>query len=232
MRRALALLLLLLFATATASAQSADPERLEADAKKAFDAGKFREAAQMYSQAAQAAGIAPERRADMHVQAAWSHYIAGSARGARDELAKAFAARPELEIVADFYSPEFASLSRVVRAEVAPGAADPATVIAGARAKLETGRAEEALADLKKIESSSDPRVHQLLADAYERLGRSAEAETARRRASELERGVVSSSALPPTGSALPAGTEPGLAAPAAPLSAAPMMEAASAALR
>jgi tetratricopeptide (TPR) repeat protein len=232
MRRVFLALLLVACGAAFALGQSS-PEKLEADAKKAFDAGRFREAADKYSQAAKTAGLPPERRADLHVQAAWSHYIAGSARGARDELAQAFAVRPDLEVVADFYSPEFASLSRAVRAEVAPGTADPGTVIAGARAKLENGKAEEALADLKRLENSSDPRVPALMADAYERLGRSAEADAARRRASELERNAVSSSSLPP-GSTAPAtgAIDPSLVPATAPLSAAPMMEAASAALR
>jgi len=102
-------------------------------------------------------------------------------------------------VIPDFYSPDFANLAAAVRAEVAGANVPPIDVEElkrSARAKIADGKAEEALYDLKRVSNSNDPEIYRLMADANERLGRTADAEAARRRAAEIERGVVSSAPI------------------------------------
>ncbi len=173
--------------------------KLEADAKKAFDSGRFKEAADKYAKAAGVAGVPVERQADLHLQSAWAYYIAGNSKRAREELKSAVTARPDLQVIPDFYSPDFANLAGVVRAEVAGSnvpAYDVEELKRSARAKLADGKAEEALQDLKRASTSRDPEVFRIQAEASERLGRTADAEAARQRAAELEKGSVSSAPI------------------------------------
>jgi tetratricopeptide (TPR) repeat protein len=174
-----------------------DAARLEAEARKAFDSGRFKEAGEKFGQAALAA-TSDDQKADLHLQSAWSHYIGGNSRGAREELKLAFAARPQLEVISDFYSPDFARLAQSVRSEVA-GPAPPANASAAkaaARDLLARGQAEEAVQALRGLESSPDPQVHRLMAEALERLGRLAEADAARRRASDAEKALITSAPI------------------------------------
>jgi tetratricopeptide (TPR) repeat protein len=198
MKRIVSLALLLAALGIVPLAAQEDP-KLEADAKKAFDSGRFREAGDKYAKAAEAPGLAAERQADLHLQSAWSYYIAGSSKRAREELKAAVTARPDLQVIPDFYSPDFANLAGVVRAELA-GANVPAYDVEelkrSARAKLADGKAEEALQDLKRASTSRDPEVFRIQAEANEKLGRTADAEAARQRAAELERAAVSSTAI------------------------------------
>ena len=87
-----------------------------------------------------------DRRGDVHLQSAWSYYIAGSSKSAREQLKAALTVRPDLQVIPDFYSPDFANLAAAVRAEVA-GANVPAVDVEelkrSARAKLEDGKTEE-----------------------------------------------------------------------------------------
>lgn len=211
---------------------AAQESKLEAEAKRAFDAGRFKEAGEKYAKAAEAPGLAAERKSDLSFQAAWAYFIAGNSRAARDNLKVAFTARPNLDVVADFYSPDFVRLAQTVRAEVAGPASLPAADVAelkrSAREKLADGKAEEALYDLKKIESSPDPPVHRLLADTYDRLGRTAEADSERRKASELERALVTTA---PIGAAAPPAFPIPNSAPAA-ASVSPLLEVAENALK
>lgn len=228
--RRLALFGAVLFAAVVALAQ--DVARLEADAKRAFDTGRFREAGEKYAKAAGSA--AADRKADLYLQSAWSYYIAGSSKSAREELKAAITARPDLQVIADFYSPDFANLAAAVRAEVA-GASVPAVDMEelkrSARAKIADGKAEDALFDLKRASGSTDPEVYRLMAEADDRLGKTADADANRRRAAELEKGLVSSApigaaAAPPAESAAP---PPPVMGPT--FSAAPLLESADKAL-
>ena len=193
MRRALVLVLGLLLAGA---ALAQDAAKLESEAKKAFDSGRFKEAGEKYAKAAETAGVAADRKADLHLQSAWSYYIAGNSKSAREELKSALAARPDLQVIPDFYSPDFANLASAVRAETS-GSNLPAIDIdelkRSARAKLADGKAEDALFDLKRAGNSTDPEVYRLIAEANDRLGRSADADAARRKAAEAEKALVSS---------------------------------------
>jgi tetratricopeptide (TPR) repeat protein len=220
----------LLFAAALALGQ--DTARLAADAKKAFDAGRFRDAGEKYAKAAESAPA--DRKADLYLQSAWAFYIAGNSKSAREELKAAYTARPDLQVIADFYSPDFANLASAVRTEVA-GANVPAIDMdelkRSAKAKLADGKAEDALFDLKRASGSTDPEVYRLMAEADDKLGKGADADANRRKAAELEKGLVSSV---PIGSGTGATPEPaaGAAAPQGPMpSAAPLLESADKAL-
>ncbi|MEO8189517.1 MAG: tetratricopeptide repeat protein [Acidobacteriota bacterium] len=205
----------------------------ETDAKRAFDAGRFQEAGEKYARAADAAA-APDRKAELAFQSGWAYFIAGNSRAARESLRVSFTARPTLDVVADFYSPDFVRLARSVRSEVGGALAPPADLSElkrTSREKLADGKAEDALYDLKRAESSQDPQVHRLLADVYDRLGRAAEADASRKRASELERNLVTSGPIPPSGPAL-AAPAPGAAGPSGASAAAPLLETAEMALK
>ncbi len=217
----------------TAFILPAQESKLETEAKRAFDAGRFQEAGKKYAKAAETEGLSAERKSDLAFRGAWAYFIAGNSPAARENLRVAFKARPKLEIVADFYSPDFVRLAQTVRAEVvgpsSVPAADYGELKRTAREKLADGKPEEALYDLKKAEGSTDPQIHRLLADAYDRLGRTAEADTERRRASDLERGLVTAV---PIGA--PAQSPPlsGPASAATALNVAPLLEVAENLLR
>ncbi|MCA1609611.1 MAG: tetratricopeptide repeat protein [Acidobacteria bacterium] len=208
-----------------------DAQKSEAEAKRAFDAGRFQEAGEKYARAADAASAA-DRKAELAFQSGWAYFIAGNSRAARESLKAAFVARPTLDVVADFYSPDFVKLVRAVRTEVGGSTAPPADLAElkrTAREKLADGKAEEALYDLKRAESSQDPQIHRLLGDTYERLGRAPEADGARKRAAELERNLVTSGPIPPGGAGPPAS---GPGAPNAAAAAAPVLETGETALK
>lgn len=212
MTRTLALLLAVTLCASGAAAQDAD--KLEAEAKRAFDSGRFKDAGDRYAKAAEAPNLTADRNADLHLQSAWSYYIAGNSKSAREQLKAALNARPDLQVIPDFYSPDFANLAAAVRIEVAGSHApqvDLDELKRSAKAKLADGKAEEAVYDLKRASSSNDPEVFRILADAQDRLGHGAEADAARRRASDLERGLVSSTAI---GASTEAGLSAGAAGP------------------
>jgi tetratricopeptide (TPR) repeat protein len=226
----------LLFAVAlTATAQ--DAVRLEAEAKRAFDAGLFKEAGEKYAKAAETADLAADRKSDLYFQSAWAFFIAGNSRLARENLKAAYTARPSLEVVPDFYSPDFVRLAQSVRLEVAGAAAAPAADVSEikrtAREKLADGKAEEALYDLKRVENAADPQVHRLLADVYDRLGRPGEADAERRKSSELERALVTSGPIASSLGTPPTPISNALApSPAAPSSIVALLDAAENALK
>lgn len=219
----------LLFAAALA-VPAQEPGKVEAEARRAFDSGRFQEAGEKFAKAAEAADLSADRKSELYFQGAWSYFIGGNSKASRESLKAAFTARPNLEIVADFYSPDFVRLAHTVRAEVSGSAvpqADIAELKRTAREKLADNKADEALYDLKRAEGSQDPQIHRLLAEAYDRLGRSAEADAARRKASDLERNVVTAAPLPGAG---PAAAPP--AAPGPGVSVAPLLESSEAALK
>jgi tetratricopeptide (TPR) repeat protein len=226
MRRVTAFLFSLFVGLGAAGALAAqDAAQLEADAKKSFDAGKFKEAGEKYVHASEAAGLTADRKASLLLQSAWSYYIAGNSKSAREELKAAVTARPDLQVLPDFYSPDFSNLAATVRAEVA-GANLPAIdydeLKRSAKAKLADGKAEDALFDLKRASSSTDPEIFRLIAEADDKLGKTADAEAARKKAADLAKAPVSSA---PIGAPASEGMPP---APAAPSS---LLESASKAL-
>ena len=175
-----------------------DAARLEAEAKRAFDGGRFTEAGDKYAKAAEQTAPA-DRKAELYFQSGWAYFIGGRTPAARDSLRAAFTARPTLGIEPDLYSPDFVKLARSVQSEVAGPQAPPVDVNElkrTAREKLADGKAEEALYDLKKASNSTDPQIHRMLAEAYDRLGRPGDADFERKKAAELEQGLVSSAPI------------------------------------
>jgi len=193
------LVLAAFLAAANLFAQEA-ASKLETDAKRAFDSGLFAEAGDKYTRAAQAAGLPNDQQAALHLKAAWSFYIGGNGRGARESLRSAFRADSSLSVAGDLYSPDFARLAQTVRTEVtgASEAPDVAEIKRDGREKLQQGKAEEALASLQRGAAANDPELHRLIGEADDRLGKSTEADAARRHASDIERGLISSAPLGP----------------------------------
>lgn len=225
-RRAAAAVLFLF----TALCLAQEPSKLETEAKRAFDSGRFQEAGDKYAKAAEAPDLAADRKSELYFQSAWAFFIGGNSKTSRESLKAAFTARPNMEIAADFYSPDFVRLAQAVRAEVAGPSAPPpdlAELKRMAREKLADGKAEEALYDVKRAEKSNDPEIHRLLAEIYDRLGRGNDADAERRKTSDLERNGVTATPLQ--------GTAPSAApgAPAGPgVSVAPLLESAETALK
>src|SRR5450756_2594207 len=126
-------------------------ESLEKEARKAINAGQFRKAALKFESSALAASD-PQRRSRMIVQAAWAHFNDGKRSDAQDALRRAFTGSPDLEIVADFFSPEFVKLAGEVRREavvaVPPPAADIGELKRVAKEKLADGNTEDVIHDL------------------------------------------------------------------------------------
>ncbi len=185
---------------------AADTEKLVADARRAFEAGKFREAAAKYLQASNEPTLEPDRVADLALQSAWACYIGGDVPGSRSALKKAFLARPQLQVLPEFYSDDFAKLASAIKAEMPPPPkVDFEALKASARERLAGGLAQDVVYDLKRVSDSNDPEIHRLLSQAYEKVGKTAEAEAEKKRASVLEAGGISESsigALPPAGAA------------------------------
>lgn len=162
-------------------------ESLEKDARAASRAGKFKDAAVKFEQAATAASDA-KRRGRLRMQAAYATLNAGNAKGAREALQAAFVDDPGLEIVEQLYTPEFRKLWQDVKVEVAR-AAPPALPDLGelkrtCEERLKDGRYAEVVYDLGKYpQEKLDREAWALLAQAYEKSGRSDQAALARRRA-------------------------------------------------
>ncbi len=195
-------------------------ESLEKEARKAFNAGQFRRSALKFESAASAAADAT-RKGRMLVQCAWAHFNEGKRAEAQDALRRAYAASPDLEIVPDFYSPEFVKVASDVKATARPVPAAPAADLAElkrvAREKLADGAAEDVIHDLtyNVPRDKLDAECLDLLATAYEKLGKFNEA--SRIRAAKDD---PSKAPLPP---AVPAPASAAAAAPPpVPSSAAP----------
>jgi len=199
-----------LFALLPALAQPAS-ESLERDARAASRAGKFREAAVKFDQAATAASD-PQRRGRLRMQASYAALNAGNATDARESLTAAFADDPALEIVEQLFTPEFRKLWHEVKAEIVKAAPavlpDLAELKRTSEEKLKDGRFAEVVYDLGNFPHDKlDRDAWALLAQAYERSGRSDQAALARRRALGESVPIAPLPApAPPSASTLPAG--------------------------
>ena len=140
----------------------------------------------------------------MLVQAAWAHFNDGKRSDAQDALRRAFTGSPDLEIVADFFSPEFVKLAGEVRAAalaaMPPPAADLSEMKRVAREKLADGNTEDVIHDLlyNVPREKLDAEALDLLAQAYEKQGKFTEAAKVRASGPDAPKG--SSHGLP-TGS-------------------------------
>jgi Tfp pilus assembly protein PilF len=184
-RLASAAALALLVVSGLAARAQEGSESLEKEARKAFNAGQFRRSALKFESAASASAD-PARKAKMLVQSGWAHFNDGKRADAQDALRRAYAASPDLEIVADFYSPEFVKLAADVKTAARAAAPVPAADVAElkrvSRQKLADGQAEDVVHDLtyNVPREKLDAELLDLLAAAYEKLGKFNEASRVR----------------------------------------------------
>ena len=200
-----------------AAAFAADTDKLVDDARHAFEAGRFKEAAAKYLEAAATPDLPADRMSDLALQAAWASYIGGDVNASREALKKAFAARPDMEVLPEFYSPDFASLAGTVKSQVAPAPkADLEELKRSARDRIAGGLAQDVVYDLKRVGPTNDPEIHRLLAEAYDKLGKTAEADAERKIAESGGSGITESTigALPPSAPAAPQTAGPSDIAP------------------
>jgi tetratricopeptide (TPR) repeat protein len=219
----------ILFLGAPARAQEGS-ESLEKEARKAVNAGQFRKAALKFESSASAASD-PQRRSRMLVQAAWAHFNDGRKPDAQEALRRAFTSSPDLEIVADFFSPEFVKLAGEVRssalAAMPPPAADIGELKRVAREKLADGNTDDVIHDLlyNVPREKLDAEAIDLLARAYERQGKFTEAARVRASGPDTPKNAPAIPAPSPAAAAggrdLPAPPAPGAVRPGAPAGAA-----------
>jgi tetratricopeptide (TPR) repeat protein len=216
-------LLALAILPAVGGAQEAS-ESFEREARKDFNQGRFKLAAVKFERAADAAPDG-QRRARMRVQEAWSHFNARAPKDAREALVAAFSAAPALEVIPEFFSPEFMRLVDEVRLATraaAPPPVDVAETLRMAKERLKDGQVEEVVHDL----TYNVPRDKlgrdgaELLATALERQGKFAEAGRIRASAG-LDARAPTSPAPPAVSTPAPVPTSPTVAA-GAPSSGAP----------
>ncbi len=203
MRMLLAAAGILLFLGAPLFAQEGS-ESLEKEARKAVNAGQWRKAALKFESSASAAGD-PQRRSRMLVQASWAHFNDGKRSEAQEALRRAFTASPDLEIVPDFFSPEFVKLAGDVRAgalaAMPPPVADLNEMKRVAREKLADGNTEDVIHDLlyNVPREKLDAEALDLLAQAYEKQGKFTEAARVRASGPDASR-APPASPRPPAG--------------------------------
>jgi Tfp pilus assembly protein PilF len=183
-------------------------DSLEKDARNASRAGNFREAAVKFEQAATAASDA-RRRGRLRMQAAYATLNGGNAKAAREILLAAFADDPALEIVEQLYTPEFRALWTDARAEAAraipPALPDLEELKRASEEKLGDGRFAEVVYDLGKYpQDKLDRGAWALLAEAYEKAGRSDQAALARRRSLGETVAITPLPAIAPPAAGLP----------------------------
>lgn len=186
-RRPAGLLVAVLLALPFVAGAQGASESLEREARSAFKAGRFRDAALKFQDAATAAAEAP-RRGRMELQAAWSHYNDKNPRASREALRRALEADREIEIVPEFFSPDFLKIVDEVKRSSAPAPrltpADLTETKRIASEKLADGRVAEVVYDLTSLRPEQlDAESWALLARAYEATGRPDAAAHARRAA-------------------------------------------------
>lgn len=164
-------------------------ESLEREARSAFRGGRFRDAATKFQDAAASAADAG-RRGKMELQAGWSHFNDRNVKLARESVRRAFTAEPTLEIVPEFFSPDFLRLVDEVRTAVRstqtppPPPVDLAELKRISEEKLRDGHAAEVVYDLTNLPPGRlDPEGWALLARAFDASGRFGEAAEARKHA-------------------------------------------------
>ncbi|MFI5197979.1 MAG: tetratricopeptide repeat protein [Thermoanaerobaculia bacterium] len=214
MKRVLLLAVAGLFLLAVPARAQEGSESLEKEARKAVNSGQFRKAALKFESAASAASD-PQRRSRMLVQSAWAHFNDGKRSEAQDALRRAFTGSPDLEIVPDFFSPEFVKLAGDVRtsalAAIPPPAADIGELKRVAKEKLADGNTDDVIHDLlyNVPRDKLDAEALDLLAQAYEKQGKFGEAANVR----------ASAPGMPATSPAVLAGGKAAPIVPAPPAS-------------
>ena len=207
MKRVLLFAVAAVFLLAAPARAQESSDSLEKEARKAVNAGQFRKAALKFESSASAASD-PQRRSRMLVQAAWAHFNDGKRPDAQDALRRAFAGSPDLEVVADFFSPEFVKLAGDVRAAALAAMPPPVTDLNEmkrvAKEKLADGNTEDVIHDFlyNVPRERLDAEALDLLAQAYERQGKFTEAAKVRASGPEAPKAPPTA----PTGPRPPAG--------------------------
>ena len=190
----------LLLTSALALAQGAS-ESLEREARAAFKAGRFKEAAIKFQDAADSATESP-RRAKMQLQAGYALFNDKDVKASREAVRRALETDKDIEIVPEFYAPDFLRLvedvKRVEHPGPPPSPVDVTELKRVAQEKLKDGHADEVVYDLTHVPPEKlDADAWKLLAAAYDAVGKPVQAEAARRAAAGGP-----STALPTSGNA------------------------------
>ncbi|MEP0775611.1 MAG: hypothetical protein HRF46_14790, partial [Acidobacteriota bacterium] len=104
-----------LFLAFSAIATAQDPL---ADANAAYRRGEFRRAAQLFAQAAEAEAD-PTARANILVNLAWTYWALKERGKAEEALEQALGEAPHLELVPEYYTPDFVKALARVRERMA-----------------------------------------------------------------------------------------------------------------
>lgn len=176
-----------------------------ADANAAYRRGEFRRAAQLFAQAAEAEAD-PTARANILVNLAWTYWALKERGKAEEALEQALGEAPHLELVPEYYTPDFVKALARVRERMATPRPTPTPRPMQAQPRFEPGsvaalRSRLALAeDTPALEAllgevraaaltAAPPLASELLdleADTLDRLGRSEEALSLRGRGAAL----------------------------------------------
>ncbi len=187
MRTGIAAVLVALFVSSAAVAQ--DPL---GDGDKAFREAHFATAARFYTAAAEAERD-PAKRAEIRVKLAMAYYNAKQRSKAEEALTAALKDAPQLELVPEFYDPDFLKLFSRVKAKAAAAAApgsgpirtgSTAPTLQQIRQRLaqagDNAAVEAVLPSIAALELSAPPNllpeVLDVKAEAFQRLGRTSEA--------------------------------------------------------
>ncbi|MCC6129284.1 MAG: tetratricopeptide repeat protein [Acidobacteria bacterium] len=186
-------ILLGLVVLATPCVAQTASEALEREARSSFKAGRFREAALKFQESA-AAATDSDRKGRMELQSAWSHYNDRNLKLSREALKRVFAADPTIDIVPDFFSPEFVSLAEEMkRSAAAPPPATEADLKELKRIaaeKLLDKMYNDVIYDLTSVPREKlDGESWELLARAYEMAGKPDAAAEARRAGGRTDTG-------------------------------------------
>jgi tetratricopeptide (TPR) repeat protein len=192
-----ALIPVIVLVAAVAAAQTALDQATEA-----YRSGDFHRAAQLFAEAAEQESDSLQR-ADIRVQLAVTQFNLKNRAKAEEALALALRDNPNLELVADFYAPEFITLfSRVKARSSAPRPTPAAAAAKGAAAltpvairqrlaqAVDSSEIDAILLDIERLETTTPVaglvEVLELKAEAFDRLGRVADALEQRGRVAAL----------------------------------------------
>ncbi|MEW6337341.1 MAG: tetratricopeptide repeat protein [Acidobacteriota bacterium] len=173
----------LLLAAAVAGAQTALNQAAEA-----YRSGDFRRAARLFADATEQESDSV-KRADIRVQLAVTEFNLRDRARAEEALALALQDNPHLELVADFYTPEFMTLFGRAKARAAAPRPTPGPPAAKGTAALtpvairqrlaqavDSTEVDTILLDIERLETTTPAaglvEVLELKADAFDRLGR------------------------------------------------------------
>lgn len=181
---------------AFALALPAAAQDLQSQAADAYRRGDLRQAAKLYSDAADAEQDL-SRRAEIRVQAAWTFFAMKNRTKAEEALAQALRDNPTYEIVPDFYTTDFVALFEKTKARL-QAAPTPAPTIPPSQTRpqqpggslpqirqrlaqaVDAAGIEAVLSEIQPLEINATaatlPDILTLKAEALERLGRTSEA--------------------------------------------------------